>query len=240
MNTNLRPLQLVNANQADRPSLMIRYLVEDFGAPDWELAPWQPVRRATAGSSPVGFGLDEAGLRRLHALAGLLEMSQAEIEQWYAEYWLTYTVLAAYAQPLHATGWRLVQLLAGLDGLTQRARTLMPRLKLPGLECFEVCGNGLVMRLREGRPRGERFLQGMLRRLAMDFGMAAELSPAPSYGPTAVRVTLLTLDSRSGWEDMPELVPQPPASTAAPVRQWRAPMTLRMPSRSTPQLAVAA
>ncbi len=210
---------------------MIRYLIEDFGSPDWDLGPWQPVRRAGAGSSPVGFGLDEAGLRRLHALARLLDMSRAEVEQWYAEYWLTYTVLAAYAQPLQATGWRLVQLLSGLDGLTQRARTLMPRLHLPGFECIEISGTGLVMRLRESRPRGDQFLRGMLRRLAADFGVVMEIESAPEHGSTAVRVTLSAQPTRGAWEDMPELQARPQAAaTAMPVRQWRAPISLRNPN----------
>jgi hypothetical protein len=225
MKQNLGPSHLLNTNQADRASLVMRYMIEDFAGLDCDLGPWQPrPRSADTEDAYFSLGLNQAARGRLHALAGLLEMNRAEIEQWYAEYWLTYTVLAAYAQPLHATGWRLMQLLSGLDGLTQRARTLLPRLRLPGLECLTVGPDTLVMRLREARPRGNCFLHGLLRRTALDFGVEVDLSDAPEHGATAVRLQVAAAGARGSWEKTPA-----PAPERLPVRRWRAPLS--MPER---------
>jgi|GEM_PF-3858822 hypothetical protein len=236
MNTQPRPFHLLNVSHNDRASLVISYMFEDFAGLDGGGVPWRRRVRPQGTDEPCyNLGLNEAARGRLHALAGLLKMSRAEVEQWYAEYWLTYTVLAAYAQPLQATGWRLVQLLVGLDGLIQRARTLMPRLNLPGFETLEVEGDALVIRLRETRSRGHSFLRGMLRRLAADFGVEVDLSEAGEYGSAAVRLRVVPAvvagdeqgdEERNGWEDF-----NTGATAPLPVRRWRSPLS--MPARRT-------
>ncbi|MEN9572192.1 MAG: hypothetical protein RL514_47 [Verrucomicrobiota bacterium] len=196
MTTNFSPLSLLSTSRADRASVLMHYMVEDFAGLDWNLAPWQPraVNPAleAAAPRPVGPALDDVTRRRLHALAGLIEMSREEVERWYVEYWLVYTVLSAYARPLHTSGWGFVQMVARLDGLTQRARTLLPRMQVPGFECLHVTQNSLVLRLREDRPRSARFLCGLLRRLAADFGVAITLREQPEQGASAVCVVVGT------------------------------------------------
>ncbi len=226
MTTTYSPLSLLSASRTDRTSVLMHYMVEDFAGLDWNLAHWK-ARPGNAGTAsleprPIGPALDDVTRRRLHALAGLIEMSREEAEQWYAEYWLVYTVLSAYARPLHSNGWEFVQMVARIDGLTQRARTLLPRLRVPGFECLQVTQTGLVLRLREERPRSACFLQGILRRLADDFGTEVTLSKKPEFGSSAIRVALVSQVAES-----PVRVVEPAPS----VRRMKPAFTLSAPAR---------
>ncbi len=227
MNKTYGPLSLLTVSRADRTSVLMHYMVEDFSGLDWDLAPWQAwpqrsIPEPTA-SQTVGPALDATTRRRLHGLASLLEMSHEEAERWYAEYWLVYTVLSAYAGPLHASGWGFVQMVARLDGLTQRARTLLPRMRVPGFECLQVTQDSLVVRLREDRPRSARFLRGILHRLAADFQVDITLHEQPTLGESAVCVEAVPQGARIPGRAMAPAQPfprlKPPAALPAPQRQ---------------------
>lgn len=226
MTTTYTPLSFLSASHADRTSVLMHFMVEDFADFDWNLAPWQarPQRRDAAGSAHSGVGpaLDEPMRRRLHGLAGLLEMSLCEADRWYADYWLVYTVLSAYARPCHANGWSFVQMVTRIDGLTQRARTLLPRTQVPGFECQQVTADGLVIRLREERPRAAAFLRGLLRRLAADFGVNITLSEHPELGASAVRLAVV--------HETAEL-PVRAEESVPPVRRLRPASVLSAPQR---------
>lgn len=227
MNGTHSPLSLLTASHADRASVLMHFMIEDFARLDGFLSLGQSKPSAAPSPTSGGPTLDGATRLRLHGLASLLMMTREEIERWYAEYWLAYTVMSAYAHPLHNNGWSFLQMLARLDGLTQRASTLLPRLRIPGIECVEFTTGSLVMRLREDRPRSVRFLHGLLRRLAADFGAKVTLSESPDFGDSAIRVTLT--------ESIPTTSALP-----APVRQMRPSTHLPFPPRRDTQPAMAA
>lgn len=229
MTTTYSPLTLLSASHADRTTVLMHYMVEDFAGLDWNLAAWRPRANSSAreltAPRPVGPALDDVTRLRLHALAGLLEMNREEAERWYAEYWLVYTVLSAYARPLHTSGWNFVQVIARLDGLTQRARTLLPRMRTPGFECLQVTQNSLVLRLREERPRSARFLGGLLCRLAADFGAEVTLSEPTEFGGAAVRVEVIAAVAERPVRDVP------PITLSVPGRQLRPALMPSVPQR---------
>ena len=158
------PLTLLAAPRADRANILVDFLLEDFAGLDLNSPPWLPLvtrSERTEGERPNGPTLDPVTRARLHALAGTLGLSAAEADEWFTEYWLIYTVLSAYVRPLQYSGRNFLQLIARLDRLTQRASLMLPRWRLPGLECFAVSEHSLVIRRREDRPRAARFVLGL-------------------------------------------------------------------------------
>ncbi len=194
MKTKYSPLTLLTASHADRASVLLDYMVEDYAGREWDLD-----AGASDGDSPAGdpdaraggLPLDEPTRSKLTVFALMAEVSRKQAERCYAEYWLVYTVLAAYAHPLHANGWGFLQLLLQLDSLTSRAQALLPRVRVPSFECVAASRNSVVIRLREEHRMAAPFLRGLLVRLAADFGVAVKLSERPEHGDSALCVEVL-------------------------------------------------
>ncbi len=227
MTTNYSPLSLLSASRADRASVLMHYMVEDYAGLDWDLGLRPPARGQrpdTGADRTSGPELDDATQRKLQVFASLLGLSRAEAERCYAEYWLVYTVLAAYARPMHANGWGFVQMVAQLDSLTQRAQTLLPRMRVPGFECLQLAKDSVVVRLREEHPMAAPFLRGLLRRLAADFGVELNLGECPEHGSSAVGVEVVTpaVEGEPEWEAAPLIRRMKPAfSLPTPQRENR-------------------
>lgn len=231
MDGKFSPLRLLSAHSANRSAVLKHFMIEDLAGLHSCFLAEQPKQSARSLTTATAFGvgptLDAATRFRLHALAGSMSMSPEEVERWYTEYWLVYTVMSAYVRPSHVSGSDFVEMVMKLDSLIQRARIMLPRLSVSGIECLDVTANGLVMRLREDLPRSARFVCGLLRRLAVDFGVVVKLSEPSEFGDSAVRVEVMTTLS-GGLVDTvspcrgecgtplvaPEIIPSTPPHTA--------------------------
>lgn len=119
---------------------------------------------------------DEVTYNLIGAASEILDMPAEDILEAFGRYWVLYTAQEGYGEMLDVAGDTLPEFLQNLDMLHTRVGNIMPKLRPPSFECFDIMEHSLRLEYRSSRQGLTPMVIGLLKGLGERFDLVCDVT----------------------------------------------------------------